>query len=93
MSSLYNHRLRYKRIDLKELNCPMCKNALENDVHFVLQCPAFDDLRLNLIPSKYCNKPCNLSLTLSLASKNELMMKNLAIYLFKALNRREIALS
>ena len=42
-------------------------SAVENEVHFVLCCPAFEDLRHEFIESKYFNNPCEFRLALLLA--------------------------
>ena len=68
----------------------MCKLALENEVHFVFECPALDDLRTSLIPFKYSDNPCDFYLSSLLASKSDDVMKNLSFFLFKAFKRREM---
>ena len=51
------HKSRFKLHNVDELKCPLCFSALDNEVHFVLCCPAFDDLRYEFKESKYFNNP------------------------------------
>ena len=50
-------------------------SAVDNEVHFVLCCPSFDDLRYEFIEPKYFNNPCEFRLALFLATQNERALK------------------
>ena len=65
------HRSRYKVYNVDDLKCPLCLLAVDNEVHFVLCCPAFDDLRYEFTEPKYFNNPCEFWLALLLATQNE----------------------
>ena len=39
------------------MNCPLCNSGDEDEVHFVLCCPAFDDPRKEFTPLKYYRHP------------------------------------
>ena len=43
------HRSRFKVYNVDELKCPLCLSAVDNEIHFVLRCPAFDELRYEFI--------------------------------------------
>ena len=45
VSDIKVHRSKYKVYNVDDLKCPSCLLAVDNEVHFVLCCPAFDDLR------------------------------------------------
>ena len=64
---------------MDDLKCPLCLAAVDNEVHFVLCCPAFDDLRYEFIEPRYFNSPCEFRLVLLLATQNERALKNLAL--------------
>ena len=49
VSDIKVHRSRFKLYNVDELKCPLCLTAVENEVHFVLCCPAFEDLRHEFI--------------------------------------------
>ena len=53
ISDLLIHHYRYRKHDVKDIICPLCKNARENEVHFVFSCPALNSLRNQLIPDNY----------------------------------------
>ena len=93
MSDIKVHRSRFKLYNVDELKCPLCLSAVESEVHFVLCCLAFEDLRYEFIESKYFNNPCEFQLTLLLATQNERALKNLALFLYKAFSRRKALLS
>ena len=50
-------------------------SAVDNEVHFVLCCPSFDDLRYEFIEPKYFNNPCEFRMALLLATQNERALK------------------
>ena len=39
----------------KNLKCPLCGEAKEDEVHFVLCCPMLDDIRKHFIPASSVN--------------------------------------
>eukprot|EP00745_Piridium_sociabile_P025038 TRINITY_DN39641_c0_g1_i11.p1 TRINITY_DN39641_c0_g1~~TRINITY_DN39641_c0_g1_i11.p1 ORF type:complete len:155 (+),score=3.66 TRINITY_DN39641_c0_g1_i11:292-756(+) len=58
VSQLNTHRLRFKHnVTEENLSCPFCDFQIETEVHFVLQCPKYADLRQQYIPAKYYNTP------------------------------------
>ena len=71
------HSSRFKVYNVDELKCPLCLSAVDNEVHFVLCCPAFDDLRYKFIDPKYCNNPCEFWLALLLATQNKHTFKTI----------------
>ena len=92
--NIFVHGMRYKsNVTTRELMCPFCSISIENEVHFVLCCPGLDDLRGRYIRPKYFNFPSDFRLTLLLSTKNERTLQNLALYLYKAFNRRKIIMS
>ena len=57
VSDIKVHRNRYKKLNIVDMNCPLCNSADKDEVLFVLCCPAFDDLRKQFIPLKYYRHP------------------------------------
>ena len=76
------YRSRFKLHNADELKCPLCLSAVDNEVHFVLRCPAFDGLRYEFTGSKYFNNPCKFRLALLLATQKESALKNLALFVY-----------
>ena len=91
VSGISVHSLRFRRIDVCELVCPLCKTDKEDEIHFMFLCPAYDDLRGEYIPQKYYRSPCLFRLCILMSSSNETTMRNLSLYVHKALNRRTLA--
>ena len=92
VSDIKVDKSRFKFYDVDDLKCPLCLSAVDNEVHFVLCCPAFDDLRYEFIEPKYFNNPCEFRLVLLLATQNERALKNLALFVYKAFSRRKTLL-
>ena len=92
VSDIKVHKSRFKVYNVDDLKCPLCLSAADNEVRFVLCCPAFDDLRYEFIEPKYFNNPCEFRLALLLATQNERALKNLALFVYKAFSRRKILL-
>ena len=80
VSDIKVHRSRFKVYNVADCKCPYCLSAVENEAHFVLCCPAFDDMRYEFIEPKYFKNPCGLRLALLLATQNERTLNNLACY-------------
>ena len=57
--------------------------------YFLFYAVLFDDLRYEFIEPKYFNNPCDFQLALLLATQNERALKNLALFVCKAYNRRK----
>ena len=80
VSDIKVHRSRFKLHNADEFK--LCLSAVDNEVHFVLCCPAFDDLY----------NPCESRLALLLATQNERALKNLVLFVYKAFSRRNALL-
>ena len=93
ISDLFLHYYRYRKHSVTDLVCPLCKSNEENEIHFVFCCPALDDLWHQLIPRKYCRRPSQSRLSLLMASTNETIIKQFAVYLYRAFKIRSIACS
>ena len=88
VSELSVHYYRYRSHAEKDLKCPLCGEAKEDEVHFVLCCPMLDD-RKQFITPKFCKHPCLFRLSLLLASTNQEIVRKLSIFLYKAFTIRD----
>eukprot|EP00745_Piridium_sociabile_P027160 TRINITY_DN43758_c0_g1_i1.p1 TRINITY_DN43758_c0_g1~~TRINITY_DN43758_c0_g1_i1.p1 ORF type:complete len:378 (+),score=6.98 TRINITY_DN43758_c0_g1_i1:45-1136(+) len=88
ISEIMQHYYRYRNHTEADLTCPMCGNSKEDEVHFVLCCPALDGLRNQYIPQKCYNFPSQFRLSLLLACEQESIVRNFSIYLYKAFKLR-----
>ena len=55
VSPIVVHSLRYKTHAYTDTICPLCRAAVENEVHFTLCCSALKDLRQRLYVSRCLN--------------------------------------
>jgi hypothetical protein len=67
--------------------CPFCEQV-ENEVHFILVCPKYNDLREKFI-YRFCTTPNLTSLSFLLQNENMYTTQSVAMYLFYALKERE----
>ena len=44
------------KIQQEERICPLCKNGVEDEIHFVMKCTQFEELRAKMLQSKYGKK-------------------------------------
>ena len=84
VTDIATHKGRYSNIDL---SCPLCKNHIENEVHFVIDCPYYDDLRRMLLRLEP-DEPGEVSLVNIITSDNVHTLRNFAMYIYYALKRR-----
>ena len=75
--------------------CVFCRNnQIEDEFHFVLQCPFFHDLRIRYIPQRYIKRYPNVEDFYAIMKcKNESVITRLAQYLIVAFQRRADALA
>lgn len=90
VSEINLHANRYKQTNENVLLCPLCKSAKEDEVHFVLCCPFYSELRKIYIANKFIRKPNLFSLNILMASTNHESVKKLCIYLYRAFKIREV---
>ena len=89
VSQIKPHRLRFVRnANDDDLLCPACGEATESEIHFMLVCPAYADIRQELIARKYYRQPSLAKLSQLLASEHKQVLYNLTNYLRKAFEMR-----
>ena len=93
VSTLAVHQHRYKVTPDDSLVCPLCRTSKEDEMHFVLCCPALQDIRIKYIQPKYYRHPCIFKLCLLMASTKQSDVLNLALFLEKAFKHRDIVTS
>jgi exonuclease III len=93
MSPLRSRAVEFQPERFNNHECPFCQNVDESEFHFLLVCPKYSDLRDELIPSKYAQRPNLFKLVLLLSSTNESIISNLSYYVSRALAVRHHALT
>ena len=69
-------------------SCPICKQDIENEMHLLFYCPSYDYLRSKYI-SKHWNNINYLTLKEVLSTQNEQEIKDLAMFTYYSMKRRE----
>ena len=91
ISALYIHRHRYIQGNIETL-CPICREADEDERHFLLYCPALYDLKIKyLIPLIRWEE--DEPFTQLLCNSEAVVIRGVATFLYHAFKRREEALS
>ena len=70
--------------------CPFCKNDVETEVHFILVCPRYAEIREPYIPKKYFTSPSTFKLELLLVKTSKVHLLRLAVYIVKAFTIRNV---
>ena len=87
-------RLRYANDNQNfDILCPLCKNAKEDETHLLLCCPVYEDLRNQYTPRKFHENPCLFHVVLLMANQNEIILRNVCMFLYKVFKRLAILLS
>lgn len=86
---LSSHRLlietgRHKNIPRDRRFCPLCKEDIEDEFHFILKCHILSTLRCKYIKSYYRHNPSVYKLTMLLSTDNVKDLNNLGKYLHHA---------
>ena len=94
MLPLRNRYLQYgNRQNGQDIFCPFCKNLPETEVHFLLICQKYTDLRNEFISRKYFGRPSLFKMALLLSNSNTNVIFRTAIFVYKAFARRMDSLS
>ena len=67
--------------------CPMCTEHEEDDIHFLLHCPVYHDLRVKYL-SPFHSPPNEISFN-SMLQMDSNMITGLSLYIYHSLQRRK----
>ncbi len=91
VSPLRIHKFRFTQSTCdRRYDCPFCRFHTETEVHFILTCPRYQDIRESYIAKKYFTRPSSFKLALLLANTNCNVQTRLAIYVYKAFQMRNL---
>ena len=82
---------RPEKTPLDNRKCRIC-NALEDEFHFILECPLYEDLRKQLINKYFWSRPNMPKFTELCMSDSIILQKRLSMYVEKAFKIRKLAL-
>ena len=91
ITDLFVHKYRYSAAPFTNI-CPLCMENVEDEIHFLLYCPATFDLRMRyllpIVQIEASDPPSNI-----FSNDDTCAIRNTATYLFKAFQRRSEAMS
>ena len=89
VTSINTHFFRYRTHNNGQLLCPYCKYTKENEIHFVLSCPLYENIRKRFIKEKYYRNANMFKLRILFCSQHHQTIEDLCHYLFLAFKIRE----
>ena len=92
-----SHRLeieygRYSNVPRDQRFCKLCKNEIETEYHFLLKCPFYSDIRKKYLPRKYYENVTYNKCIVLMCTKNEDLLRNIAMYIYCAMQHRNTLL-
>ena len=84
----YIIKTRLSSHNLENRNCKFCIEDMEDEMHFILLCPMYTNLRCNLIKPYYWRKPSVFKLLQLFNITNVKQLCNLGKYICRALKLR-----
>ena len=68
--------------------CPMCKTEPENEIHFLLKCPAYVSIRQQYIPANDSSASVQVQFKIVMSNKESGVIHSVAKFLYLAFKRR-----
>lgn len=79
---------RYRKVDKHNRFCFYCKDCIEDEYHFILQCPLYKLIRVKYIKPYYWQKPSMFKLIQLLSVNNVKELCNFGMFLRKSFSLR-----
>ena len=80
---------RYRSVDRNLRLCTLCsRNEVEDEFHFILVCPVYNDIRRRYIKPYYLRRTCVFKLVQLFSARSTKTLTNLAKYLYYASAKR-----
>ena len=74
-------------IEINERKCLIC-NSLEDEFHFIFECPLYSDIRQKYIKKYYWKKPCIPKFTDLLQNNSITTVRKLSMFIYESFNIR-----
>jgi hypothetical protein len=85
---------RHRNIPRNERLCKLClQRTIEDEFHFILECPVYNNIRRQYIPHWYRTRPNMIKFIDLLSSSDVQILYRLAKYLIKAFEERKTLLN
>ena len=79
---------RYFNIEVDDRTCVYCETCIEDEFHFLLECPLYADLRNDFIDQYFTNNPSRVKFCRLMNCTNERKLRNLAMFIYYAFRTR-----
>ena len=88
-----SHRLQVERgrhlnIPRNERKCAVCQTSIEDEYHFLMVCPLYNDIRQTYIPNDYINIVNIHNFNSLMQTIDEDLIRHIAMFLYYAFQRR-----
>ena len=81
---------RYQGIEVANRTCEQCDmQRVEDEYHFLLECPKYDDLGREYLPRYYVNYPNRCKYLSLISTENDTELQTLSIFVYKSFNLRK----
>ena len=77
------------RIERNQRQCVLCNSDIEDEYHFVLKCPTYNDIRAKYIKSVYIRKPSMYKFIKLMSSEKKTELVNLSKFVIEAFDLRK----
>ena len=77
------------RIERNQRQCVLCNSDIEDEYHFVLKCPTYNDIRAKYIKSVYIRKPSMYKFIKLMSSVKKTELVNLSKFVIEAFDLRK----
>ena len=84
---------RYNDVARVERLCKLCHVEIEDEIHFVLKCRVYNDLRIMHLPEKFYKNPNVHKFNILMSTHSCDIIQSLAKYIYYALQRRSTILN
>ena len=85
-----NSTLEVKVAKIKIRLCTFCNiGNVEDEYHFLLECPCYYELRILYLPKYFYHNPSKIKFVNLLCTKNKSLLKKICLFLERALKMRE----
>ena len=94
LSKIYNFNLqttiegRHSNRPKEDRKCKFCKVFVEDEYHFLMSCPLYQDLRKTFLPGYFLNVVNYHNFVTLMNTQDGLTIRNLAMFIYYAFERR-----
>ena len=81
---------RHHGTEVANRTCEQCDmQRVEDEYHFLLECPKYDDLRRKYLPRHYVNYPNRYKFLNLISTESDIALQTLSLFVYKSFNLRK----